>query len=232
MNKIRPEQLKCRVCIKTFDKYDEPKLLPCDATICSECDSKINNEFKCPIQSCKKNHCRPDEGFPLNEIVMQIVLSSHGEEDKFETLESHLNKIESYFSEIDDTVDCRIFEFCSEVKTQIQLVTEERIEQINDMNESLIKQVDTYRNEFLQDFKKLKKKCASSSFHKEIKAFLAEKRKYLNCLKKAQKNDEKAIINFIDDLAYTKLKEDGRNLINSFKIQKLEIQTINFVLIF
>ncbi len=209
MNKIHPEQLKCKVCIKMFDKYDEPRLLPCDATICSECDAKFDKEFKCPIESCKKNHLKPKEGFPLNEIIMQIVSSSHEEDEKFEKLESHFNKIESYFSENDvDSADCRIFEFCTEMKTQIQLITEERIQQINEMNESLIKQVDTYRNEFLEDFKKIKKKSNNSLMHKEIKAFLDEKRKYLKCLKNVQ--NEKAIINFIDDVAFTKLNENDK----------------------
>ena len=65
--------LNCELC--NYRLEEEPKLLPCAATVCIRCISSfktiIDNRFKCPI--CSAIHVIPDEGFPTNKALENIL---------------------------------------------------------------------------------------------------------------------------------------------------------------
>jgi hypothetical protein len=65
--------LNCELC--NYRLEDEPKLLPCAATVCIRCISSIktiiDNRFKCPV--CSTIHVIPDEGFPTNKALVNIL---------------------------------------------------------------------------------------------------------------------------------------------------------------
>ncbi|XP_045179116.1 uncharacterized protein LOC123538799 isoform X2 [Mercenaria mercenaria] len=66
------QELECPVC---FDRFNIPKVLPCQHTFCANCLEGLNDRgsVKCP--ECRVIHTVPPNGFPIN-ITMQRFLSS------------------------------------------------------------------------------------------------------------------------------------------------------------
>lgn len=69
-------QLKCPICLR---KFNSPRILPCGKSVCLTCIEELSKldekestkSLSCPI--CKKNHPVPNEGFILNEFILNTL---------------------------------------------------------------------------------------------------------------------------------------------------------------
>jgi len=174
-------------CIKCNQKLDEPRILPCGETICAYCCISIeveNNKFKCFI--CKKDHSMPEEGLLINKRLLRILALkpkevSRGE--KVKKLKEHLDRIQEDVSKlsfgIDNGVD-RIKIHCLDLKNKVQLKTEEAIEQLNEHNKQIIKEIEDFERDCIQSFQANDK--ANNEFRKtkqELEEFNLKWNEYL-----------------------------------------------------
>jgi hypothetical protein len=190
-NKIQNEILKCDQCKIPFDEYCQPKFLPCFKTICTKCEMTIHREalnkrFKCGV--CSKEHCVPDDGFVLNEMAIKIISTepmeiSRGNE--YEQLNNNLNKIQSItkllLHDFENASDI-ITEYCNEQIRLIQLSTENKIEQINKLNDELIAFVKEYERMCFESYSNKNNATIKEDINKiiqEANIFLNEKQSYL-----------------------------------------------------
>lgn len=95
------------VCPKCRHKFDDPRILPCGATLCKLCiedeltrSEKTPAEFKCP--SCSSAH--QSAVFPANLVAARLVKKSSNEVYRgksVEKLKECLNKIETDVRELE-----------------------------------------------------------------------------------------------------------------------------------
>lgn len=150
-------ELSCPRCNQTFV---DPRITPCFKTICSNCieDLTSENEIKCFF--CKEMHKIPDRtGFQSNEYVSKILAKRpkqiyRGEifrqlESKLEDLTNILNKLETGIKNPNTIIN----DYCSDLKNKIDLVTEQKINELNLMRVKYIEKID--------DFERMpRKKCS------------------------------------------------------------------------
>ena len=85
-------------CDKCSKRLDEPKVLPCGATVCSSCIAalKIAN-FKFDCTMCNKVHIYPADGFPTSKTIQYLLNFKPNEIPRTEsvkTLQTTLNEIQ------------------------------------------------------------------------------------------------------------------------------------------
>ncbi len=236
-SKVQNIILKCDLCKLTFDQYCLPKYLACQKTICSVCEVKIKNEainkkYKCGV--CSKYHYIPDDGFPLNSIVnkhirAEPIKTSFGKE--YERLQSNLDKIDSLARslsfESDNGIEI-IKEHCMEQIRLVNLCTENKIEQINNLNKELIQIIRNYEIKCIQSFLNKNDSIieAMNKLIYEANIFTNEKQEYLNQYKI---NDEEIKIfnKLADDLKLTLWEEKKKIKILLFNNKLIKFETNN-----
>ena len=122
----------------------------------------------------------------------------------------HLDQIKNLADEIEVKIDDSDFEinkYCNILRKQIQIVTEEKINQINYLSDSLIKKVDNYELECKDSFK--------------IAKTLASKEKTIDLFKKKIFSFKEIMIilenNNLKKMSYRQF----HNLKSRFKLNKL-----------
>lgn len=196
--------LKCQNCNKRYDDYEQPRLIPCGKTLCFNCIQNVinSNDLKCSF--CDEDHIIPLKGFPVNEIVTSLILEQPNEvyrSKESEMLKTNLNKLEQLANEltfdIENSAD-RVQSHCIELRRQVQLAVENKIQQINEFNDFFIKQIDTFEKECLQKLN-LNSKEFKEPLDKnlnEIRNFLNDKRSYLSryqiCEEEVLQSNEKS----------------------------------------
>ena len=189
-SKLRNEILICDQCNAPFNEYDETRFLPCLKTICTLCmfmieSEAINKKFVCKV--CLKDHFIPDDKFPLNDkinalIKTELIEISRGKE--YEQLKINLDKINSLekllLFDLDNGIEI-IQEHCMEQIRLIQLSTENKIEQINKLNNELIEVIKKYEKKCIQSFLNRNDsiKIVMNKIISETDIFLKEKQAYL-----------------------------------------------------
>lgn len=177
--------LLCQKCSKRYDEYDEPRILPCGKTLCSKCVQALVNEFTCDL--CSNGHLIPQNGFPINEIVLNLISEQPNEvyrSRESELLKTNLNQLESLATDVKFDLDNRgdkVKDHCIELKRQVQLATEQKIQEINEFNKKFLKEVDQYEKECIQKLANNNSEVnpAVESLMSEVKKFLVDKRLYL-----------------------------------------------------
>jgi len=143
----------CTFCSKLLHK---PVLLPCGKTVCKIHTEEIANK-KCIF--CDKLHQITGDGFPGNELIENL-------------LEIQLNKINFNFCHLTDckaalddlnkkfdeketirkNKDNLIYEYFSEITREVDL-----------RRDTLIRDIEEYSNEIIEDINKLRQECLESS---------------------------------------------------------------------
>jgi hypothetical protein len=151
-------------CSKCSQRFDVPKVLPCGKKICMQCIQIIKiidsddelAQFKCLM--CSDEHVMPKNGFPTCETLMILLNEKPNEvyrSQNVETLKKNVNEIRLHLDKIDydfnNGVDI-IKEHCIELRTLLQLATEQSIMDLNKFNEIMIKQIDNYEKECISKF--------------------------------------------------------------------------------
>lgn len=203
INKI----LKCQRCQKGLD---EPRLLPCGNTICNCCIhlietqqiTKFTSEFNCSL--CNKAHTMPTEGFPINLAILHLMSEQPDEiyrSEHVETLKSNLKFMKNNLNQLDLDIENgseKIVDHCIELRRLVQLSTEEKILELNKINETLISQIDDYEKEAIAKFQKETISLPDFFDNKnDIQLFLSETNDYLNSFriddKKVNDTNERAL---------------------------------------
>lgn len=189
--------LKCKRC---KERYEKPKVIsPCIQTICNNCVIELtdNDEFNCFF--CNVKHKVPDGGFKsdLNiEMLLQlkaeyVIQTSHVKElrTKLNDLCAIDEKMQFKMSNLEGELD----EHCRLVRNQIDLVSEKKIEEINDMRVKCLKYVDSYKNDCISNINA--KKSHLQSDQNSCKKFMADLNDYL----KEFQLDEQAVKRHIEE---------------------------------
>lgn len=220
------ELLKCKVCKIKFTHKDEPKSLPCGHTICNGCDDSIDSRmksiekrtFKCLVRSCKREHVKPAEGLPSNQLAIKLVSLQPKEiyrGDNMESLKTHLATIEQLVSRLNIVAGSgvmKINEYYSQLKVKLSQAADERIKEIKQLNVILLRQIESYENDCIERFVAA---CSQNEMKLiEIETFLAHKKSYLIDRLDSKNTDlivksNKKAVKFIQ-----KLEEEEMNLKN------------------
>lgn len=149
--------LECPLCSKKYSEENDPRILPCGDTVCDECLLQIKvdekQSFKCI--SCPKKHMNPEEGFAVNTLVLDLISLEAQDvtrSKETELLKNDLKELESVIvqlrngckNEIDKTK-----EHCTELKPLVRLATEQKIKRLNEYNETFMKKIDDYEQEYI-----------------------------------------------------------------------------------
>jgi len=169
------------LCKNCQEQLDEPKILPCGKTVCSLCASKIKmngNEFDCLL--CKNKHEMPKNGLPNNEALLEML----------SVKPTSVSRGTAY-DLLDNSSDF-INEHCIELRSDVQLRTEEVILQVNDFSSKIIEEIDDYEKELIE-FNKTNNSVSLDEFNQmviELESFYNLKADYL---KQYKVNDESLI---------------------------------------
>jgi len=223
---LKSKILKCDKCMIPFDEYCHPKFLPCFKTICTTCEltihkEAINKRFKCGV--CTNDHYIPDNGFTLNEKIYDLIAAepmeiSRGE--NYDNLHLNLNKLESLFRMLkngfENGID-KIKEYCFEQIRLIQLSTENRIEQINKINDELIETIREYERKCIQYFldKNEQIKNSLDKLIGDAAIFVRDKQEYLNQFK-------------IGELEIKKFNRQSKELQKSLNKEHVKLNSLIF----
>ena len=212
------------LCDQCEGKLDIPKILPCGKTICSFCAplnllSTIDNKFDCLV--CKNKHEVPRDGLPNNEALLKMLSIKPTRISRgklFDSLQNSLDDIRKKNSFIEHGINNSndlIKEYCMDLRSEVQLKTEQAIEQINKLNKEIIDQIDEYEQELIE-LNKINSKSldAFNKIVKELESFYNLSTEYLN------KNE-------VDDKLIKKSNEDATNL---FKKAEIEIENVKDII--
>jgi hypothetical protein len=202
------------LCSNCECRLDIPKILPCGETICSLCETSIqvNDQiFECLV--CEEKHKMPENGFIINKSLSKILaleLSKVSRGEAFDSLTKLLDNLQKKSNliklGIDNGTDL-IKEHCMNLRNDVQLKTEECIEevilQVNDISTKIIDEINEYEQELIESNKKKSKSLeAFNSIVKELESFHTLNTEYLNK-------------NVVDDKLVKKSNEEATNLIKN-----------------
>ena len=141
--------IECPVCNETFD---EPLSLPCGHSICKEHEMKKNDQEKmlkkvtCPI--CVSEHDVPDQGFPSNVVVQNLIKFNLNQLDLGDehsvAVKSfrHLKRLVDELKRMRENPELEIHRVFDELRNEIDLRREEAKESLDDEALELISELD------------------------------------------------------------------------------------------
>jgi len=220
--------LNCKYCDGRLDK---PRSLQCGYSICSHCVSYIqinkDKEFVCIV--CNDKHEMPKTGLPLNKTVLEMLSVKSFDVpcgSAFEQLQETLKQVEKNKFELKNYInngnDC-VKEYCVELKSKVQLTTEQVIDQINQLSGHVIDEIDEYEQEIID----LNKNNAESlkrfeTTEQELDSFQLNANKYLE----SNNFNEKTLIKL--NLNAKILREKAKSEIKSIKNLIFNRRFLNF----
>ena len=143
-------------CKKCNSRLEDPRVLPCSATICIKCVSSIelikeeNNIFLCFI--CYKKHTMPEDGLLVNELAQSMLSIEPTDVSRgqyYESLKNTLNDIQfkrEYIRNCLNNCSDNIKQYFSELRNQVNVTTEQAIQQINVFNKQFIQEIDGHES--------------------------------------------------------------------------------------
>ena len=158
------DSLKCEHCLQPFVEYYSPRILPCcQKTVCYNCVQlthkqlrRRKNKFKCVV--CGKDETMPKNEFKVNKEIVELFLKNAHENpldvSSFRLRGPEASKLKQNLRSLENLVNKLIFEIengnylitenCKQLKSQIQLAKEERINEINKQYDALFLKIDSY----------------------------------------------------------------------------------------
>ena len=149
-------------CSKCQERLDNPRILPCGQTICSQCQSTIhvdNKHYKCI--SCNKKHFMSKKGLPVNSLALALLSSQPSEvyrSPAVEELKARLKTMRQKFISLSFGINSgaeKVKEECAEMRSQMQLATEQAVQQINSFNEELINEINQFEIDTIQSYQQV-----------------------------------------------------------------------------
>ena len=152
------------VCPACTCEFDEPKTLPCGETVCTRCieynmpassDSlSDDHDFKCFV--CDEVHVMPRNGFKTNKLMQRLLATQPKEVFRSKWIDEFKKNL-IFISErridlllqLDNRLEI-IRSYFDLKRTQIHLITESRIDEINKLKLELTEQVGKAEKVYLE----------------------------------------------------------------------------------
>jgi hypothetical protein len=102
---------------------------------------------------CQSNHIVPIDGFPVSKKILNLLAFKPNEIPRTEsvrTLQTTLNEIQNKINDFTNGLNSgieRIKEYCLNLKADVQLGTNLKIQRINELNEIYIREINSYEKE-------------------------------------------------------------------------------------
>ena len=193
------------ICSGCNDIFIAPRQLPCNKSLCTSCITLIENpnEFKCIL--CNQIHQIPKNNFPTNDQLTEKLnkLKEFNSTKEVQELKSTLNNIEAKLKQNEFGLtngEYVIKEQCTELRRQVQLAKETKIERINKESDEMIAKIDEFENDRINEFDK----DSNSKKQTEIKDQLDNLNETFNQLKTQVVFSEMGSSNCIDSLIIDK----------------------------
>ncbi len=175
------------ICSKCNQRLDEPRVLPCGDVACFSCIASIqviNKKFDCFL--CNNKHNMPDEGLPINKrllalISMQPIGVYRGQavEVLNENLDDMQKKITCLKFSLNNGID-KIKEFCIDLRSSVQMATEQAIEQLNEQSDELLNEINKFEKDCTKSYQTNEKTNEDAlKTVKELELFLEKWNQYL-----------------------------------------------------
>lgn len=180
------EEISCLLsCPKCKQRYTDARIVPCSRTICVECidASTHNNEYKCTF--CNSTHRIPDGGFMQNDIVVSMLKLKPAHVSRsslVEEFKENMAKLASLVHQLDkskQSLKADIHEHCASLKNKIDLASERRLDEINEIRLNMLAQVDAYEQECVRNVDAHKHDFFDLERERELDEHLNECTKYL-----------------------------------------------------
>jgi hypothetical protein len=145
------------LCQQCQGRLEGPKILPCGETICSFCVSSIQtnlNVFNCLV--CKQQHEMPKNELPDNIIALKLLSAKQTKifrGEAYNILEKSLVEILKNYRLIKNNIENSndiVKEHCIDLRSDVQLKTENVIQQINDLSSEIIEEIDEYEKKLIK----------------------------------------------------------------------------------
>ena len=150
-------------CLNCERRYDVPKMLPCNQSICISCERLLIREkkLKCPICTATHRLAEDQNEFPINEFInsmLNIKPIKLSRDDLLNLLNKITTKLMSLKEDENINGSDKLKEYCEILKIQIDIETENQIMKLNDERDALIKHIENYQEEckiksYKEDFK-------------------------------------------------------------------------------
>ena len=181
------DYLKCHYCTQSFIECDPPRILPCcGKTICKKCVRLIhrqmkNKTYKCIV--CKEKSVMPSKGLMVNEAVVKLVSQQPKNIDRDSQTEKRksslidLGNLADKLSAEMKNIKRSIKEHCNELRKEVELATEERINEIKYYTKSMIHTIDRYERECLQNYVEINhSKHEAQEIFNQVKSFFQQQK--------------------------------------------------------
>lgn len=127
--------LICDYCSQKLKQTDDPKLLPCNKTICNDCDSVIDQNltkertFDC---SCSLEHVKPPNGFESNKLIEYLFeLSMNQYNLKIDGFRNKIEEILKMLNRNDDEEKAKAAKALIEYKIQLSSSSPNNVRLLN-----------------------------------------------------------------------------------------------------
>ena len=173
------ELITCPYC---KNKYNDPRVMECGASFCMSCIDLLKKEaeqgFECP--ECEEFHQEPLKGYFKNLNLAKICEKKAAEVSRG----TQAHTLSSQLSEIQLNLDKLVLDFglgvdiiknyCDTLRNEVQLTTEQAIEQIKKLSMGLIQEVDSYEDESVENFE------IEATYRNDFNNFVAETYEYVS----------------------------------------------------
>jgi len=171
---------------------------------------------------CKDKHDMPRNGFIINKSLSKILaieLSKVSRGESYDSLENLLDEIKKKLNlmklGIDNGIDL-VKQHCIDLRSDVQLKTEEIIQQVNDISSKIIEKIDEYEKELIEINKTNHKSLdVFGGFFKELESFFNLNTEYLKRYE-------------VDDKVLKKSNEEATNLIKKAELEIENLKNIIF----
>jgi hypothetical protein len=147
------------ICDQCEGKLDIAKILPCGKTVCSFCAplnllSTIDNKFDCLV--CKNKHEVPKDGLPDNLVALKMLSIKPTRISRgkfFDSLQRSLDEVQKKYYFIKNCIENRndlVNDHCMNLRSDVQLKTEEAIQQINDISRIIIEEINEHEKRLIK----------------------------------------------------------------------------------
>jgi hypothetical protein len=181
--------LICKIC---DNKMVDPRLLPCGMSVCHRCVDIIaeTDKKKIKCQNCAKIHEIPDEGFYINQIVIEMlkceakeVLQSN-QIVEFKKLLETLNGTKQAIESTMESGDAKIRDHCDKVRNDMQLAIEQAHAKLDEFHKDFMEEIDNHEKECQAKFKLIRQnKVDIDKALRESNELLSKSNRLLNQFK-------------------------------------------------
>jgi hypothetical protein len=150
--------LICKIC---ENKMVDPRLLPCGKSVCHRCVDILaetdKKRIKC--QNCAKTHEIPEEGFPKNNALQELLECEAKEvlqSSQIEEFKKLLDTLNGTKQSIESTLECgdaKIRDHCDKVRNDMQLAIEQAHAKLDEFHKDFMEEIENHEKECQAKFK-------------------------------------------------------------------------------